>query len=119
MKPTSGSYPSRPREAGEEGCYLGSGMEWVWEPSYQPSPVLTAGQPRSAVCQLSCPVHARSALSPKQRPTSRQMLQAWVYPSTPGEGLWKALYFLFTCLLANLAFPALLKTSATCHVSFS
>lgn len=50
MKPASARSQAGPRHRGEEGCYLRSGIEWVLEPSYQPSP---APSPNSIAAKVS------------------------------------------------------------------
>lgn len=68
MKPTSGSSPSRPREAGgKEGCYLRSGMEWVWETSYEPSPAPSPDCRTAKVSSLSPVLSMIGALAPQSR----------------------------------------------------
>ena len=64
-----------------------------------------------------CPLHARSALSPKQLPPSVEMVQVGEHlePTLPREGLRKAPYSVHQpAYPANLAFPSWLKTPTTC-----
>lgn len=57
-------------------------MEWVLEPSNQPNPAPSPDSQGQQSAHLpihppvTCPLRARSVLSPKQLPTIREMLQA-------------------------------------------
>ena len=66
------------------------------------------------VSSLSPALSTLGALSPKAAASFRADAPGLGVPQPTWRRLRKALYFLFTCLLANLAFPALLKTSDAC-----